>query len=294
MTSVVVTIAVLFRIFSNPFANVFQKKLTGNKVHALFVNFATYALLAVGCMVGVLFMRQTGFQLSAAFWKWSLLAAVCGALGNALLVKAVEQGELSILGPVNAYKSVVAMLIGIFVLREIPGSTGVLGVALIIWGSYFVLNTTEEGFSWQLFKRRDIQYRVAAMVLTAVEAVFLKRVILLSSPTIGFIFWCCYGAVFSFLLVCIRQVSLKREMMKFGRTQIVYLLLITLCMGVMQFSTNYVFDHIPVGYALSFFQLSIIVSVFLGHRFFGEAHLMRKLLGAGIMVAGAALIVAAG
>lgn len=294
MTSIFVTIAVLLRIFSNPFANVFQKKLTGSYVHALFVNFATYALLAIACLTGLLFMPPAGILLSAAFWKWSLLSAICGALGNAFLVKAVEQGDLSVLGPVNAYKSVVAMLIGVFILQEIPGWTGVLGVAFIIWGSYFVLDTTEEGFSWQLFKRKDIQYRVAAMILTAVEAVFLKRVILLSTPVIGFVSWCCYGAVFSFLLVLARRVSLKKEIGKLGRRQMLYLLVIAFCMGMMQFSTNYVFAYMPVAYALSFFQLSIIVSVFLGYSFFGEGQLLRKLLGAAIMVVGAVLIVMAG
>jgi hypothetical protein len=92
MTSIFVTIAVLLRIFSNPFANVFQKKLTGSYVHALFVNFATYALLAIACLTGLLFMPPAGILLSAAFWKWSLLSAICGALGNAFLVKAADRG----------------------------------------------------------------------------------------------------------------------------------------------------------------------------------------------------------
>jgi drug/metabolite transporter (DMT)-like permease len=56
-------------------------------------------------------------------------------------------------------------------------------------------------------------------------------------------------------------------------------------------STNYTLSHMPVGYALALFQLSILISVVLGHRFFNELHLFKKLMGATIMVIGSALII---
>jgi drug/metabolite transporter (DMT)-like permease len=46
----------------------------------------------------------------------------------------------------------------------------------------------------------------------------------------------------------------------------------------------------PVGYALALFQLSIIVTVWLGHRIFGEANLRQKLIGSIIMLTGSVLI----
>lgn len=54
-------------------------------------------------------------------------------------------------------------------------------------------------------------------------------------------------------------------------------LLLIACVGTMQFTTNYAFDHIPVGYALSLFQLSIIVSVIFGYRFSQEKEIGKKL-----------------
>jgi drug/metabolite transporter (DMT)-like permease len=56
-------------------------------------------------------------------------------------------------------------------------------------------------------------------------------------------------------------------------------------------STNYTLSHMPVGYALALFQLSILLSVVLGQRFFNELHLFKKLMGATIMVIGSALII---
>jgi drug/metabolite transporter (DMT)-like permease len=56
-------------------------------------------------------------------------------------------------------------------------------------------------------------------------------------------------------------------------------------------STNYTLSHMAVGYALALFQLSILLSVVLGHRLFNELHLAKKLIGASIMIIGSAMII---
>lgn len=216
---------------------------------------------------------------------------MAGALGNGFLVKALQKGELSVLGPVNAYKSVVGIAAGIFLLAEMPNAWGLLGVGLIILGSYFVLDTTAEKFSWALLKKTEIQYRVWAMVLTAVEAVFVKKVILLSSVFWAFAGWCFFGAVFSFLLLFVYRQRPWQEWRRARRTDAWLYLALVACVGIMQLTTNYAFNHMPVGYALSLFQLSTLVAVLLGHRFFGEKDIGKKLIGALIMIAGSVLII---
>jgi drug/metabolite transporter (DMT)-like permease len=47
----------------------------------------------------------------------------------------------------------------------------------------------------------------------------------------------------------------------------------------------------PVGYALSLFQLSTIVSVLLGHRIFKEMGIRKKLIGSAIMIVGSIIII---
>lgn len=59
----------------------------------------------------------------------------------------------------------------------------------------------------------------------------------------------------------------------------------------MQYSTNYVFLKMNVSYALALFQLSAIVSVFLGYKIFSEKNIAKKLFGSVIMVIGAVLII---
>jgi drug/metabolite transporter (DMT)-like permease len=281
--------AVVLRILSNPLANVFQKQLTYKQHHPLLVNFLTYFFLAIFCIFIAIQVRWQ--ELPFQFWVYSIFAGIAGGLGNGFLVKALHKGDLSVLGPVNSYKSVVGMIVGVFLLSEIPNVGGLLGLILIIYGSYFVLDTTAERFSWALLKKPEIQFRIWAMILTAVEAVFIKKIILTSSTTAAFISWCWFGALVSFLLLPLYKLDITKEISKLKLEDISKYSMLIICIGTMQFTTTYTFDHMPVGYALSLFQLSIIVSVLLGHRIFKEKDIRKKLLGSAIMIIGSVIII---
>ena len=283
------TIAVFLRIISNPFGNVFQKQLTSKNNHPLLVNFLTYFILSFFCIFFAFGVNWK--ELPVQFWFYSLLGGIAGALGNGFLVKALHRGDLSVLGPINSYKSVVGVIMAIFLLGEVPNLVGLLGIVLIIYGSYFVLDTTEERFSWALLRKKEIQYRIAAMVLTAIEAIFIKKIILSSSALVAFMSWCWFGAVFSFLLLFIYRLDLIGELAKVNRPSLNKYVFLVICVGTMQMTTNYTFDHMPVGYALSLFQLSTIVSVLLGHRLFNEQDIRKKLIGTAIMVVGSVVII---
>ena len=287
--AVLISIAVLLRIFSNPLGNVFQKQLTTKGIHPLVVNFLTYLLLSLACLFIAAFIHWP--VLPQQFWIYSILGGIVGALGNGFLVKALQYGDLSILGPINSYKSVVGIMVGIILLGEIPNLWGILGIALIIYGSYFVLDTTTERFSLALLKKRDIQYRLWAMILTAIEAVFVKKVILSSSTIMAFMSWCCFGAVFSFVLLFIYRREINKEVKIISNRYIGKFAALIVCIGTMQLTTNYTFEHLAVGYSLSLFQLSTIVSVLLGYRFFKELDIHKKLIGSAIMIIGSIVII---
>lgn len=65
---------------------------------------------------------------------------------------------------------------------------------------------------------------------------------------------------------------------------------VVLCMGLMQYTTNYIFERMNVGYALALFQVSTLISVVLGVGFFHEEHFFKKVTGACIMMIGSVLI----
>lgn len=282
-------LAVIIRILVNPFSNVLQKQITQKGQHPLFINLATYILLA---FISVFLIFDISIQsLDAEFWIYSIAGGITGALGNGFIVKALEKGDLSVLGPINAYKSIVGMLFAFIIIREVPNIWGLMGIGFIIIGSYFVLDTTEEKFSWQQFKTPAIQYRLAALVLTGIQAVLDKKVIEHSNLEIAFAGWSIFGAGFSFVFILFTKISIQKEFKNLDRAILVKYFLLALTVGLMLASTNYTLSHMPVGYALALFQLSILISVVLGYRFFNELHLFKKLMGATIMVIGSALII---
>ncbi|MBC3540721.1 EamA family transporter [Rufibacter sediminis] len=282
-------LAVLLRILSNPVANVFQKQLAAAGSHPLIINFMAYFLLSIVCGVPAVWVDW--WALPVEFWLYSGVVGVLGALGNGFLVRALQAGDLSVLGPINAYKSVIGLLAGMVLLQEFPTHWGVAGMGLIVGGSYFVLDTTDEKFSWRLLKQPGIQFRIWAMVLAAIEAVFIKNTILYSSPMISFISWCWFGAFFSAFITFAYPVNRQFFRNEFKSAKLWKYLFLVLCIGLMQFTTNYTFEHLPVGYALALFQLSTLVSIGLGYRFFQETNILKKLLGAVIMLAGSVMII---
>ena len=197
---------------------------------------------------------------------------ICGAIGNAFLVKSLKRGDLSVIGPINSYKSIIGLVLGIIFLKEYPNLLGVAGMALIFFGSYFVLDTTEEKFTLKLLKNKEIQYRFLSLLFCSIEAIIIKKAILISSVWDAFVSWCLFGAILK-----------TRNSANIAK--------LVVCMGIMQYTTNYVFAHMNVGYALSLFQLSSVLSIIFGYKIFKETNIIPRLTGSIIMVAGAVVII---
>ncbi len=282
--SISLIIFLIVRILSNPIANVFQKKLAVEN-SSITINFYTYFLLSLLCFpfINVVF-NQT---YSLYFWFIVFLAGFLCTLGTLFLIKAINIGELSVIGPINSYKCVVGLFASFFLLKEIPSILGILGMILIIWGSKFIFASSKEGFSFQLLRRKDIQFRLMALVLTGIEAALLKQIILLSSVEVSFILWCFTGAFWSLLLI----LFLKKKISLAKQNNLVFVFYAALCLGLMQISTNFVFEKMNVGYALALFQLSSLVTVFLGYEIFKEKNLKEKVVGTIIMIIGSFFII---
>lgn len=272
-------IAIFIRVATNSLSNVFQKKLAFEGENPVAVNFINYLLLSLLSVPLLFFVYYSAVNLK--FLLYALAGGLTGAICNCFMVMALEKGELSVLGPINSYKAVIGLIFGMLILHEMPNMYGILGIALIISGSYFILESPKA------LMKKDIQYRIYALIFSAIEAVFIKKVIILSSITASFITSSFLGAIFSFIIMNIFSSSKLKLPVK--RHLIMYILT-ALCFGLMTFTTAYVFKYMNVGYALSLFQLSIIINVILGYKLFNEKNLLKKLFGSLIILIGSATI----
>ncbi len=144
------------------------------------------------------------------------------------------------------------------------------------------------------FRDRGIQLRLAALVLSATEAVFLKRAILHATPMTTFLFWSILGLpVAAAAVALLPRGTAGQELQRLGQHWRTYVWL-ALTTGLMQATTLLTFGKLQVGYSLALFQLSTLISVFLGYRYFAERNIGRRLVGSIIMVVGAVLIVTFG
>ena len=289
-------IFVITRIFSNPLSNVFQKKLTGRSANPLFIILVTHTLLSLVLLPVVYFFPPT--HLSAEFWGNIILCAVLAIAGNTLIVAALQSTDLSILGPINAYKSVVSLLLGMVLLGEFPTVLGLAGMLMIVIGSIVVIEkdagTGSRNIALHFFQNKGIRLRFAALFLSALEAIFLKKALLLSSPFLTFICWCILGVPIAGMAVFIGiKTKINPQIATLRNEKNNYFLLATTT-GLMQLSTLVTFGVMQVSYSLALFQTSTLLSVFFGYKFFQEKNIMRRLIGALIMVLGGILIISFG
>src|SRR5215470_9785154 len=96
-------LCIAVRIVANPFSNVFQKLLTRRSANPLVIIGITHALLS---LVSVAALFLVPVPRTPSFWINISICALLAVLANALIVQALSLSDLSILGPINAWKSV--------------------------------------------------------------------------------------------------------------------------------------------------------------------------------------------
>ena len=230
-------IGIFIRIFSNSYLNVFQKLLTQKGEHPSIVNFYTYFGLT---LIGILICPHPLY--TEGLWIDILTMGFLGATGNYFIIKALSAGELSTLAPINSYKPVIALGISFLVLKEIPGIQEILGIFLIILGT-LVLGGTK------ILCNKATIYRFIALILLGTEAVFIKKVIILTDINSTFLYWVATG-LFCATIVCI----FSKHQPKIQTANIKYQLILITMVALMQYTTNYVFARMNVAYALASFN----------------------------------------
>lgn len=282
MINLALLLFILVRIFSNPIANALQKKLAED-ISPTVINFYTYALLSI-CYMPYISKYISTECLTPEFIILVLIAGLLCAFGNICLIKSLHTGEPIVLANINSYKSLAGLIIAFMLLKELPSLYSIAGILLIVTGSRFIF---DRGLSLNLLKRNDIQLRIMALLLTGTEVVILKKIILLSSVETCFIFWCFMGAFWSAVLM----ISNGKKFAIDIKSNMSLLLLIAVCVGFMQYSTNYVLENMNVACALALFQLSALITVFFGTKYYEEKHIIKKIIGTIIMIAGSVIII---
>jgi uncharacterized membrane protein len=282
---------VLGRILSASFANVFQKKLTHYDLHPLFIVMVSYFILSIICIPLLFSFVSEG--LTTAFWFNIFFSALLDMAGTIFLVMSLSKTDLSVFGPLNAYKVLVSMILAMIFLDEFPNFQGFSGIVIIVIGSYFLF-PSQQKFSANhlltLFSIKGVQYRFLSILLFSIGTLPLKNAVLLGGALPATVFWCLIGfplAVLAYIFFC--PTSFNKEATK-AKQHIFSFCYLGILMFLMQYASMLVLSKLMIAYTLALFQLSMVLQVFLGYRIFKEEHFLRRMSACLVMVTGSLLV----
>lgn len=292
MSAIAIGILVVLRVLFSSLANVFQKKLVERVGNARIV--VTSSLFIVSCMATPSLLLAPWDKLSATFWISCIAAAVLDVPGNVLLVGSLGKSDLSLVGPLNSLKPVVGMFLAMLLLREFPSTLGLVGVGVLAVGTWCLAATAEastgrKGIAW--LWSPAARWRYGALFFTSAAAVCIKPAVLIGGtwPTFAVWSWLCTFLSLLWIRAAIGpqviQAMLHRDHWNLT------LIGSGICFCGLQGLSIWLFQLIPVSYALALFQLSGLFNVYLGHKFFGESNGWQRFAVSIVMLIGAAFII---
>ena len=295
MSTIFLASLVAMRIAATSWANVVQKRMLYAHTYsplALFtIEWGWMTLLTLPWWVST-------FSLGGMFWFWMTVTCLLEVPGNVMLLRSLRSTELSIFGPLASFKPAISLLLSFLLFAEVPTWLGMVGVLVVLLGSAILTSEPRNGTTTMLTqaeRRSGIRDRLLSTVMTAMASVFLKRTLELGSQWQALAAWSVMGWVMALVWMAWQRWRVGIVIEKpLSSTNLRATMLVAVALLVMQGCTIALFARMNVGYALALFQIGSLVSVLLGHRLFGEAHLVRRLIAATIMVAGAVIIIVAG
>ncbi|MDZ4099403.1 MAG: EamA family transporter, partial [Methylophilaceae bacterium] len=263
---------VLGRLLFSTASNVYQKQLSNKGLHPLYITATTYFVLF---LMALPLLSVVGGSYNQTFWINVFLAALLDAAGWIFLVTSLSRTDLSVFGPLNAYKVVISMLLAMVFLGEIPSIHGGVGIFIILIGSFLLLPAKTDGFknSLSLFAQdRGVQSRFLSILLFSVGTIFLKNAVVISTPLDTLVWWSLLGLP---LILLANLLLATGEFSRNYKDSLDYWQVILLIGGmvfIMQYFTLVLLSTMLVAYALALFQLAMVLQVFVGRNVFQEKH----------------------
>ncbi len=263
------------------------------KKHASNVN--PYALFTkVFFFAGILSLIVSyikGFPaLGSNFYPALIITIVTNAVAAILYFKALEKTDLSVAVPMLSFTPVFLILISFLILGEIPSWIGAIGIFVVVIGSY-VLNSTKDDSGIfaplrSIFRDRGTIYMLIVAFLYSITTTYGKMLLENSDFIFGStIVYFCLGAVFLIML----QMTQKKNSSK-SRGGFWLVVLLGAATALSSLTVNIAFMTQIVPYVTSVKRLSILFSVFYGDFLLKEKNMIRRIIGATIMVVGVILI----
>ena len=238
------------------------------------------------------YLSTTGISLNTGIVPLIMLSGLANVFAILGFNYSVKQTDISIAMPLNRLQPVFVALIGALVLGEVINLSLALGIVLVTIGSYFVLlknrNHPLEPFL-NLKHDRGAQMATASAAFFGVAAVTDRFVTQILRPEI-----------YTFLLLMVMALTINTYLYSKNpkhftkiKTELtlrpkIYLLTGLLVSGA-YFSVLSALSMAQASKVIPVLQIQIPLTVIAGKTFFSEEHMVQKLIGSLILIAGIAL-----
>src|SRR5687767_9625434 len=125
-----IVLALFGRVLFSAGASTLQKKLTLLGVPIPRLWGTTYVLMTLPAVLALALAWKN--PVAPGFWPNALAAGLLDALGNLAMVAALRSAHLSVFGPLNGFRPVLALLFGWIFLAEQPSPLGASGVVVTV------------------------------------------------------------------------------------------------------------------------------------------------------------------
>ncbi len=254
--------------------------------------------MAVGRVFGPVFFLlpllflQTWPDLDHTFWKTVAVLLPLETLALVLYMDALRSSPLSLSIPFLAFTPAFMILTGAMVLDERLSFRGILGIVLIVAGSYSLhLRQLKAGWLapfWAIIRERGSVLMLLVAFLYAVTSVLGKLAILHSNPVFFASFYFVVHGIFATLVLSVFFHVFPWQVVR-ARPKGVFW--VGLSQTFMVITHMWAISLAPAAYMIAIKRLSVLFGVLLGCLFFKERDLSSRLFGASLMVAGVFLIV---
>lgn len=229
-------------------------------------------------------------HLGGQYWIALLFDGALNVIATILQLRAIKKSDLSLTIPLLAFTPLFLLIMSPLILGQFPTLLGVIGVILIVIGSY-VLNIKRRNAGYlapfkAMLEHRGPRLMLYAAFLLSITSSIDKIGVLNSSP----LFWAV--SVHSFTSITLAPVIIREinHHLKLTKPDIRLLLAVGF-FSALAIVTQYIaITTLLVPYVIAIKRTSTIMSVLFGYLIFKEKGIKGRLLGAAIMVVGVILI----
>ena len=230
-------------------------------------------------------------EIGSFFYSSVVLTGVLNFVAVILYFKALQITDLSLSVPMLSFTPIFLIFTSFIMLNEVPSVFGVVGIFLIVMGSY-ILNTSGNSRKLldpvkRMIRTKGIFFMLVVAFLYSLSSNYDKLVVKNSDSFFG------HAIVFLFIGSLMTGFSLVKRVnfrLEFGKYFHKFFLT-GLILASVAVSINIAYTMQIVPYVISLKRLNILFSVIYGGLIFKEKHMSIRVVGTLIMLVGVFFIV---